>query len=194
MNGATWVLMVPALAAPLLALLPGYRMSARVNIAASFLTLLAALSLFGRAQAGPSPYVLVDQLNIVFIVLNSLVGFTTSVFSASYIGHELETGRLSPSYLRFYHAMYQVMMFGMSLALLANNIGLMWVAIELATLATVCRTGPAAGSGPRASAPCPWACPRNPRCRSRTPDARRRPAGPGMRPRRPPRSGPPPAA
>ena len=40
-------------------------------------------------------------------------------------------------YLRFYHAMYQVMLFGMNLALLANNIGLMWVAVELATLTTV---------------------------------------------------------
>jgi len=83
----------------------------------------------------------VDDLNVVFIVLNTLVGFTTSVFSASYIGHELETGRLTPAYLRFYHAMYQVMMFGMNLALIANNIGLMWVAIELATLATVVMVG-----------------------------------------------------
>src|SRR5690606_15565032 len=46
-----------------------------------------------------------------------------------------------PTYLRFYHAMYQVMMFGMNLALLANNIGLMWVAIELATLTTVVMVG-----------------------------------------------------
>lgn len=140
MNGVTWVLMIPALAAPVLALLPGYRLSAKVNIAASFLTLVAALSLLVD-RGTPSPYVLVDELNIVFIVLSTLVGFTTSLFSASYIGHELETGKLSPSYLRFYHAMYQVMMFGMNLAILANNIGLMWVAIELATLATVVMVG-----------------------------------------------------
>ena len=50
-----------------------------------------------------------------------LVGFTTSVFSASYIGHELEVGRLTPTYLRFYHAMYQVLMLAMNLALVANN-------------------------------------------------------------------------
>jgi hydrogenase-4 component F len=138
--GVTLVLMIPALAVVLLAILPGYRLSARLNMAASFLTLLAALSLFSDRGA-PSPYILVDDLNIVFIILNTLVGFTTSVFSAGYIGHELETGRLTPSYLRFYHAMYQVMMFGMNLALLANNIGLMWVAIELATLATVVMVG-----------------------------------------------------
>src|SRR5690606_16183007 len=68
-------------------------------------------------------------------------GLTTSVFSASYIAHELETGRLTPVYLRFYHAMYQMMMFGMNLAFVSNNIGLMWVAVELATLTTVLMVG-----------------------------------------------------
>ena len=32
-------------------------------------------------------------------------------------------------------------MFGMNLALLANNIGLLWVAVELATLTTVMMVG-----------------------------------------------------
>ena len=134
------VLAIPAGAAVILAALPGYRLSARLNVLASFLTFLAALSLFVR-HPPPDSYFLIDDLNIVFIVLSTFVGFTTSVFSASYIGHELETGRLTPTYLRFYHAMYQVMMFGMNLALVVNNIGLMWVAIELATLATVLMVG-----------------------------------------------------
>ncbi len=60
------------------------------------------------------PYLIVDDLNNVFIVLTTFVAFTTSVFSASYIGHELEIGRLTPNHLRFYHAMYQVLMFGMN--------------------------------------------------------------------------------
>jgi hydrogenase-4 component F len=37
--------------------------------------------------------------------------------------------------------MYQVLMFAMNLALVANNIGLMWVAIEVATLTTVLMVG-----------------------------------------------------
>src|SRR5256885_1857461 len=37
--------------------------------------------------------------------------------------------------------MYQMLMFGMNLALLANNVGLMWVAVELATLTTVLMVG-----------------------------------------------------
>jgi hydrogenase-4 component F len=136
----TAVLAIPLLAAAVLAVLPGYRLSATLNVAAAFLTLLAAISLFfGRPQ--PGPYLLVDDLNNVFIVLTTFVGFTTSVFSATYIGHELEIGRLTPRFLRFYHAMYQVLMFAMNLALVANNIGVMWVAIELATLTTVLMVG-----------------------------------------------------
>ena len=134
------VLAIPVASAFVLTLLPGYRLSAKLNVAGSLLTFLTALSLLA-GHPPTNPYVLVDDLNIVFIVLNTFVGFTTSVFSMSYISHELETGRLTPSYLRFYHAMYQVMMFGMNLALLVNNIGLMWAAIELATLATVLMVG-----------------------------------------------------
>jgi len=135
------VLIVPLLAAALLASLPNYRWAARFNIAATFLTLIAAGSLLVAAQPAPTSYLLVDDLNIVFIALSSFVGFTTSVFSATYIDHELEIGRLTPAYLRFYHAMYQVLMFSMNLALMANNIGLMWVAIEIATLTTVMMVG-----------------------------------------------------
>ena len=134
------VLLIPAASAAILALVQDYRWSARLNVVASLLTLLAALSMLTEKPPG-GPYFQVDDLNIVFIILNSLVGFTTSLFSASYIGHELEIGRLTPNYLKFYHAMYQVMMFGMNLALVANNIGLMWVAIELATLSTVVMVG-----------------------------------------------------
>jgi hydrogenase-4 component F len=95
------VLIIPISAAALLAALPGYRLTARANILASLCTFLAALSLFVVERPQPGPYLLIDDLNIVFIVLNTFVGFTTSIFSASYIAHELDTGRLTPTYLRF---------------------------------------------------------------------------------------------
>jgi len=134
------VLIIPAIAAVLLAALPGYQMTARFNVIATFLTLITALSLY-VVEPTSGPYLLVDDLNKVFIVLTTFVGFTTSIFSASYIGHEIEIGRLTPKFVRFYHAMYQVLMFAMNLALVANNIGLMWVAIEMATLTTVLMVG-----------------------------------------------------
>ncbi|MBN9509843.1 MAG: hydrogenase 4 subunit F [Alphaproteobacteria bacterium] len=140
MNPLFGVLGAPLIGAAVLAAIPGYRMSARLNVAASLIAFLASLLLL-RERPPSGDLLLVDDLNIVFIVLSTFIGFTTSVFSASYIGHELETGRLTPAYLRFYHAMFQVMMLGMNLALVSNNIGLMWVAVELATLSTVMMVG-----------------------------------------------------
>jgi hydrogenase-4 component F len=134
------ILVVPGVSALLLALLPGYRLTARLNVLATLLTFLAAVSLL-FVRPAPGTYLFVDDLNVVFVVLGTFVGFTTSVFSASYISHEIEIGRLTPIHLRFYHAMYQALMFAMNLGLLANNIGLMWVAIELATLTTVLMVG-----------------------------------------------------
>ena len=134
------ILLVPLAAAAVLAAISDYRLSARINVAASLLSFLCALFLLVDRPA-PGQYLLIDDLNVVFILLNTFVGFTTSAFSASYIGHELDTGRLTPGYLRFYHVMFQLMLFGMNLALIANNIGLMWVAVELATLTTVVMVG-----------------------------------------------------
>ncbi|TCO69397.1 hydrogenase 4 subunit F [Rhodovulum euryhalinum] len=135
------VLAVPVGAAALLALLPGYRAGAWINVAASFLAFLAAAALVVLDRPAPGDLLHVDDLNIVFIVLNTFVGATAATFSAGYIGQELKSGHLTPVNLRFYHAMYQTMMFGMNLALVSNNIGLMWVAIELATLTTVLMVG-----------------------------------------------------
>lgn len=140
-NAVAAILLIPIGAAALLAVLPNYRLSARINVLGTFVTLVCAASLLFVPRPDPGEYLLVDDLNIVFIVLNTFVGFTTSIFSASYIAHEVEIGRLTPTHLRFYHAMYQVLMFAMNLALMANNIGLMWVAIELATLTTVLMVG-----------------------------------------------------
>jgi hydrogenase-4 component F len=139
-DALTGVLLIPAIAAALLAALPGYRVTAILNVLAALATFLTAASLF-VVQPTTGPYLLVDDLNKVFIVLTTFVGFTTSVFSASYIEHEIEIGRLTRTFVRFYHAMYQVLMFAMNLALVANNIGLMWVAIEMATLTTVLMVG-----------------------------------------------------
>lgn len=140
LDGLALILLIPAAAAGALVLLPGYAIPSRLNVLASFLTLLAALSLlWRRPETGLLLHV--DDLNIVFVILNTFVGFTTSAFSASYIAHELETGRLTPASLRFYHAMYQALMFEMNLALVSNNLGLMWVGVEFATLTTVLMVG-----------------------------------------------------
>ena len=134
--GAIGVMAIPACAALVLAVLPNYRLGAFINVLASLGTLLAGLSLFA-ATFFANQFFFVDEFNIYLIALNTFVAFTTSVFSASYIGHELETGRLTPKLVRFYHAMFQIMIGAMNLALVSNCVGLIWVGVEIATLVTV---------------------------------------------------------
>jgi hydrogenase-4 component F len=129
------VLIIPAAAALLLALVPSYRLGAALNVAAALAGFVASCTLF-PAVGFQTELFFVDDFNIYLVVLTTFVGFTTSVFSATYIAHELETGRLTLRHLRFYHAMYQAFLFTLLLSLLANNIGLLWVAVEGATLAT----------------------------------------------------------
>jgi hydrogenase-4 component F len=134
------LLLVPALAVPVLALISDYRLGSIVNVIACGLSFGAGVALLFAAP-GRGDLLIVDDFNIFFVVLTTLVGFTTSIFSATYIAHEIEIGRITPAFLRFYHAMYQAMMGAMNVALVANNIGLMWVGVEVATLSTVMMVG-----------------------------------------------------
>lgn len=69
------ILVVPLLAAVGLAALPGYKITARLNVIACFLTLVFAVSMtLDRPATGALLFV--DDLSIVFVILNTLVGFT----------------------------------------------------------------------------------------------------------------------
>ena len=131
---------MPAIATIILIFQPDYKIAARLNTLASGLTFVFSLLLLMKGKE-TSEYLFVDDLNIVFVILSTFIGFTTSIFSASYIDYEVEKEKLNSNNIRFYHAMYQAMMFAMNLALLATNIGLMWVAVEMATLSTVLMVG-----------------------------------------------------
>ncbi len=136
------VLGFPLLGALLLAWLGARPNAPGINVAVSLLTLLAAAALTARVIAEGPLLVLdrqffVDPFNVFLVALTALVGFTTSIFSRPYMRIEEERGRLTPAKLRLYHSMYQLFNFTMLLALLANNMGILWVAMEAATLTTV---------------------------------------------------------
>jgi hydrogenase-4 component F len=127
---------IPLLAAVVLALVPRSALGVLVNAGASLLAFIAALALL-RVPHGVHGFLFVDSFNLLFVILTTFVAATTSWFSARYVAHELAIGKLTEKSLRFYHAMYQALTAAMTTALLADNIAVMWVAIEAATLITV---------------------------------------------------------
>jgi hydrogenase-4 component F len=135
-NPLTWILAIPLAAAGLRAVLPNWRVASWVNVAVSTATFAASASLFHHRPEA-TRLLFIDDFNIYLVALTAFVGMTTAVFSAAYIARETEAERLSDVHLRFYHSMYQAFLFTMLLALTANNTGVMWVAVEAATLTTV---------------------------------------------------------
>jgi len=136
------VLTLPLVGAAVLALVGEREFAPEANVVASLCTLLAAAALTARVISSGPMLVLdrlffVDPFNVFLVALTAFVGFTTSLFSRPYMRVERAHGRLSTGRLRLYHSMYQLFNFTMLLALLTNNMGILWVALEGATLATV---------------------------------------------------------
>ncbi|MGZ5218317.1 MAG: hydrogenase 4 subunit F, partial [Caldimonas sp.] len=79
----------------------------------------------------------IDPLNVFLVTLTAFVGLTTSLFSRPYMRVEQDHGKMTPARMRLYHSMYQLFSFTMLVALTTNNMGILWVAMEAATLTTV---------------------------------------------------------
>ncbi|MBF0465425.1 MAG: hydrogenase 4 subunit F [Nitrospirae bacterium] len=136
------LLITPLVAALALALIGDRRFAPNVNILGSALTLAAGVALAvkvcstGAIIAG-GKFFYVDAFSVYLSVLTSFVSMTTAIFSRRYMQREREHGRIGHIRMRFYHAMFQMFIFAMLLCLLTNNIGVLWIAMELATLSTV---------------------------------------------------------
>jgi hydrogenase-4 component F len=136
------VLGIPLLGGVVLALVGHRRWAAEANAVMSFGTFCAAALLTAKVVAdGPmlalDKQFFVDPFNVFLVALTAFVAFTTALFSRPYMRIEEHHGRVNAARLRLYHSMYQLFTFTMMLCLLSNNIGILWVALEGATLSTV---------------------------------------------------------
>jgi hydrogenase-4 component F len=133
---------IPLAGAAVLGLL-GHRDAApAINSAFSLATFVAAAVLTVQIVAGGPVLLLheqffVDSLNVFLVALTAFVAFTTALFAGPYMRVERDHGKMTPPRMRLFHSMYQLFSFTMLLALTTNNMGLLWVALEAATLATV---------------------------------------------------------
>ncbi|OIQ74793.1 hydrogenase-4 component B [mine drainage metagenome] len=142
MSPLVLVLLSPLVGAFVLGLM-GHRPQGRnINVLFSFATFLASALLTAKVVSGGPLFALdrqffIDSLNVFLVALTAFIGFTTSIFSRPYMRVEEERGKMTPNRMRLYFSMYQLFNFCMLLALTTNNMGILWVAMEAATLTTV---------------------------------------------------------
>ncbi len=142
MNALFFVLAIPLAGGVVLALFGHRDRAMELNVAFSTGTFIAACVLTVQVVAyGPmfawNREFFIDPLNVFLVTLTSFVGMTTALFSRPYMRVERDHGKMTPPRLRLYHSMYQLFSFTMLLALMTNNMGILWVAMEAATLTTV---------------------------------------------------------
>ena len=136
------LLATPLVGALTLGLFGARRWAPEANVAFSLGTFVAACLLTARVigqgnLSAAHEQFFIDPFNVFLVALTALVSLTTSLFSRPYMRIEREHGRVKPARLRLYHGMYQMFIAAMLIALTTNNMGLMWVAMEAATLSTV---------------------------------------------------------
>jgi hydrogenase-4 component F len=143
MSSVAFYLLIGTPLAGALLLIPfgARRWAADANVAVSAITLAADCALTVQIyRDGSLTFIheqfFVDPFNVFLASLTAFVGLTTAVFSRPYMRIEMEHGRITPARLRLYHGMYQLFMATMLIALTTNNLGLLWVAMEAATLST----------------------------------------------------------
>ncbi len=142
MHPLLFVLGIPLAGGIVLALVGHREKAPEVNVGFSLGTFVAACVLTAQVIAAGPQFVwqrefFIDPLNVFLVTLTAFVALTTAIFSRPYMRVERDRGKMTPPRMRLYHSMYQLFCFTMLLALMTNNLGILWVAMEAATLTTV---------------------------------------------------------
>ena len=110
-----------------------------INCVGYFAALCASIALFKEVVfAGHitafSNFIRIDLLSAVFIAVISVVAFAAALYSVGYIRRDIEQKIISERKARFYYLLFNLFCFSMFLVPAMNNLGMLWVAIEMTTL------------------------------------------------------------
>jgi hydrogenase-4 component F len=146
------LLVVPLAAGPLAFFLRRRHRMEMVNLTAFAIMLgLAALLVAQVLRDGPvslwDGFFYADALSALVVLLSAFVSLVCSIYAVGYFRHEERSGvlqeakeaggRFAVDKLREYYALMPFLVFAMTLVALANNLGILWVAVEGTTLASV---------------------------------------------------------
>ena len=147
-----WLLIIPLIAGPLAFYLRTRPRMEVVNVAAFGIELGLAIALAAQVlSSGPislwDGFFYADALSALLVLLSAFAALICSIYAVGYFRHEERSGvlqaaeelggRFAVDKLREYYALMPLLVFAIMLVALANNLGILWVAVEGTTLASV---------------------------------------------------------
>src|SRR5713101_890141 len=147
-----WLLIVPLIAGPLAFFLRRRPKMELVNVAAFAIELGLAIALAAKVlRSGPASlwegFFYADALSALVVLLSAFAALVCSIYAVGYFRHEERSGvlqeaeelggRFAVDKVREYYTLMPFLVFAIVLVALANNLGILWVAVEGTTLASV---------------------------------------------------------
>jgi hydrogenase-4 component F len=83
----------------------------------------------------------VDALSVFFLFSISVVSFAASLFSIDYIAKDAQAGDISEKKAKAYYLLFNLFSLSMFFVPVVNSLGMVWVGIELTTLASAFLVG-----------------------------------------------------
>src|SRR6202142_2096321 len=139
----TLILLVPLAAALLCLLLPWRRLMEGINILAFAATLALGIRLFPQVLEPHSAvtewnaFLYADALSAWMVLLISAVSLGSSLYAGRYFRRDLAAGVVTAGRVKEFFVLTPVFAMGMFLVVLANNLGVMWFALEATALSSV---------------------------------------------------------
>lgn len=140
------VLGIPLALAALALVLPARRIFGALNALGHLGVLAAAVRIASSCAGGAVPLawaglIRIDALGAWFMLVVALVDFASALYSTGYIARDLREGAVSERKARVYYALFNAFTFSMLLATTVDNLGLLWVSIEMTTLVSAFLVG-----------------------------------------------------
>ena len=136
------IVIVPAVAGLLCLLTRSPRVMAATNLTAFSVTLALGVALLREVLAQlvvteGDEFFRADALSAWMVLLISIVSLSCSLYAGRYFRRELSDGLVSAARVKEFFVLTPLFASGMFLVVLANNLGVMWFALEATALSSV---------------------------------------------------------
>ena len=142
----TMPVVAPALIAVMYALAPWRPALAWLGVIASAAVLAAGIALAVAVTSdGPlatvGDYLYADSLSAYMLIVIGVVAVLATAASPAYLAAEIRAGTATDATARRYNMLVQAFIAAMALAVVAGDLGIVWVAVEATTIATAFLVG-----------------------------------------------------
>jgi len=139
------ILSIPVITAVICFLVKGPKLLGYISLAGAVALASAALPVIVSVISTPAEIMngvlYMDALSGYIMALVIFLSLVSAVYSIEYLEHEMKVGLIAAMGVRRYYALLHLFIFTMLLVTTANNLALMWIAIEATTIVSALLIG-----------------------------------------------------